>query len=297
MTPSKSSRLTAQANDREGLIARGVREGARIGLEARVEAIRAFRRLRDPEALARLVVSIAEQAKPILVEATVAAHLAGEARAIANTPDQRKRVRFDRLPFDTIIEKLADKLDVSPTREAEIRAKYAGPAVESMNLMVNDLAERLKAAARQAIETNAHTAEGIRLLREAFTASGWEPRANYQIEAVFRTAANTAYSAGRWSKNQEPEIREILWGYEFVTAGDDRVRPEHQALDGLRMPVEDPRWRDVMPPVPSSPWNCRCDVVEIYREESELAAVSIPAGAFDGLIGVGVGSPFGSAVA
>lgn len=44
---------------------------------------------------------------------------------------------------------------------------------------------------------------------------------------------------------------------EYVTARDGRVRPDHQALDGIILPIDDPFWKSYYPP---NGWNCRCTV-------------------------------------
>lgn len=42
---------------------------------------------------------------------------------------------------------------------------------------------------------------------------------------------------------------------EYVTMKDDRVRPEHEALDGIILPVDDPFWNSYYPP---NGYRCRC---------------------------------------
>jgi hypothetical protein len=46
----------------------------------------------------------------------------------------------------------------------------------------------------------------------------------------------------------------------YSTAKDAKVRPEHAALDGVTLPVDDPFWDMYFPP---NDWGCRCDVVQI----------------------------------
>lgn len=58
--------------------------------------------------------------------------------------------------------------------------------------------------------------------------------------------------------------------WEYKTAGDDKVRPEHAELDGLILPASDPRWDKIFPP---NGWKCRCYVVP--RMAHEVADVDI----------------------
>ena len=52
--------------------------------------------------------------------------------------------------------------------------------------------------------------------------------------------------------------------WEYRTVGDNRVRLEHQALEGLTLPTDDPRWQKIMPP---NGWNCRCYITPRMRHE------------------------------
>ena len=85
----------------------------------------------------------------------------------------------------------------------------------------------------------------------------------YLLETLARTQTQLAYGAGRWNVNQDPAIDEILWGYEYVTVGDDRVRPNHEALNGTRYPKDDALLQEIWPP---NGFNCRCTMIEIYFE-------------------------------
>ena len=93
------------------------------------------------------------------------------------------------------------------------------------------------------------------------------------IETIHRTQTAVAYTAGRVAATAIPEIQSILWGYEYVTVGDDRVRPSHEALEGVRMAKDDPFWNRFRPP---NGFNCRCDVIEIFVDEQIATEVTPP---------------------
>lgn len=262
---------------------------ALIGMTARGAAVKAYRRGSDPT---QAIAAIMAEATPALVETMTAGHLRGEARVILNTPSLRRRVQLDRSPLGKIIESLAEKLKHTPQYVAGIKGRYEAPARQAVAVATEDVVAQVRAAIERSVAENLHIDAGTALIQEAFETAGVTNAANYQLEAIFRTGTGIGYGAGRWSKNQDPEIREILWGYEYATAGDSRVRPEHEALDGLRMPVTDPRWAQVFPPWD---WNCRCDVIEIFKDDTSAASLSVPIGAFDDL-GSGSSSPFGSAL-
>ncbi len=71
------------------------------------------------------------------------------------------------------------------------------------------------------------------------------------LQTEYDTALQSAIMAHKWDSLQSEYL-------EFSTVGDDRVRPEHAALDGLTYPKNHPIWNRMYPPLA---WNCRCTVV------------------------------------
>lgn len=53
-----------------------------------------------------------------------------------------------------------------------------------------------------------------------------------------------------------------IWGWEYRTQRDERVREGHSALDGMRLPRAHPLWNRYMPPWD---WGCRCFLIPIYE--------------------------------
>lgn len=54
------------------------------------------------------------------------------------------------------------------------------------------------------------------------------------------------------------------YNLQYRTAGDDRVREAHARLDGVTLPPSDKFWDHYLPP---NGWNCRCQVVQVLRED------------------------------
>jgi SPP1 gp7 family putative phage head morphogenesis protein len=77
------------------------------------------------------------------------------------------------------------------------------------------------------------------------------------LEPELVSAMASAQSAESWSEIQR---RKILYpNLRYETAGDERVRESHQALDQAVYPVDDPFWDTFMPP---NGYRCRCKVVQ-----------------------------------
>jgi SPP1 gp7 family putative phage head morphogenesis protein len=151
----------------------------------------------------------------------------------------------------------------------ELRNAYGRDVATVFEKMGVHAESKLNATVTELLASGAHVREGTQKLSEAFTALGMGPQKTWQIESVFRTQVATAYGAGRWEADQDPAIQEILWGYEYTTAGDDRVRDDHAALEGTKLPKDDPFWQTFWPP---NGWNCRCVALPIYSDSEEAVS-------------------------
>ncbi len=82
--------------------------------------------------------------------------------------------------------------------------------------------------------------------------------ANY-LHAEYNFVQASAEMAAKWEQYSEDGDRYLL---QYRTAHDDKVRPEHAALDRITLPMSDPFWESYYPP---NGWNCRCTVVQVRR--------------------------------
>lgn len=105
-----------------------------------------------------------------------------------------------------------------------------------------------------------------------------EAAARAKAELLLRTHGFQAYAAGRY--RQQRATADALPYWQYLTAGDGKVRPEHEALDGMILPADDPFWDTHYPP-----WDfgCRCLVAALTVDEAEAAGVGSGAGADEAL--------------
>lgn len=82
----------------------------------------------------------------------------------------------------------------------------------------------------------------------------------YSPEVAFQTALRTAYSVGRYERAQSSSVVEY---FVYRTMQDARVRPEHEALDGVCLPKDDKWWDEHYPP---NDYNCRCLAPAVDKE-------------------------------
>ncbi len=84
--------------------------------------------------------------------------------------------------------------------------------------------------------------------------------ANY-LRAEYNFVAASAEMAGRWEQFMRDGDR---YNLQYRTQRDDKVRPEHAALDRVTLPISDTFWEEFYPP---NGWNCRCTVVQVRKSK------------------------------
>jgi SPP1 gp7 family putative phage head morphogenesis protein len=255
--------LVDQINqDRDDLEAMGVRAAAKVGRRARVAGIKAWRSGRDPVAP---TLEAFGDIRETLTDAMVAAHLRGRRRVVLRAAE--KRDQMQRLSvYDAAIAQLQRLAEVRPDQIEALREVYGEDVADTLDQLTDSIDDRIKGVVVEIADEGVGTAEGVRRLRAAYVAAGIEPLANHTLESLFRTQVQFGYSAGRWEASRSPAVNEILWGFEYITVGDDRVRPTHVAMNGTRLPKDHLFWDTHMPP---NGWQCRCTVVEIFTGDQE----------------------------
>lgn len=105
-----------------------------------------------------------------------------------------------------------------------------------------------------------------RAVAQITSAEGVEAINAFALDTVFTTNLHKAYALGRYEQQMEPATMDVLPYGQYMTVGDDRVRPEHAILDGFTARMEDRVWRKIYPP---NGFNCRCIRVALMPDEVE----------------------------
>lgn len=85
------------------------------------------------------------------------------------------------------------------------------------------------------------------------------------LETEYNSVVQGTIAAKKWLQIQRD--KDLFPYLRYDTVGDSRVRPEHQRLNGLILPVDHPFWRLGYPP---NGFNCRCFVTQL--REAELSS-------------------------
>ena len=83
----------------------------------------------------------------------------------------------------------------------------------------------------------------------------------HYLRAEYNFVHASAQMAARW---EEFAADGDDYNLQYRTAGDNRVREEHRALDGVTLPFSDPFWEEFLLP---NGWNCRCSVVQVRKSK------------------------------
>lgn len=98
----------------------------------------------------------------------------------------------------------------------------------------------------------------------------WEDYNENWLAAEYNQVVRAGTMGQKWEQivraaDQYPYLQ-------YETEGDDRVRPAHQLMDGITLPITDPFWREFYPP---NGWRCRCRVKQIRRDEVTSGKVTL----------------------
>ena len=97
---------------------------------------------------------------------------------------------------------------------------------------------------------------------------------NY-LYAEYNHAVHTSQMAVKWHDFMAAGDR---YNLQYRTAGDERVRSEHAALDNTTLPPSDEFWKFYLPP---NGWNCRCTVEQVLRDDYPMSDPAVAKAAGD----------------
>lgn len=268
VTESERRQASTQDRERSPLERIGATVAARIGFRAQQAALRAWRKGNDVAAASRQQI---EKALPVLIDAMLAADLTGRKRS-GLTAGVGLALRAPKSGYEGTLKFLARRLALTPSALAVLRARHEAGALKVLRTAEDHIERELQKTIQQVATEGMHVREGSKVLGEAFDRLGLTPTSSHMLEAIFRTQTALAYGAGRYVADQDPAIQEILWGYKYLTVGDDRVRPSHVGFDGVTLPKTDPFWHTSFPP---NGYNCRCTAISIFEERTAVSPETV----------------------
>lgn len=287
--PVAKKRLISRIDsDRMAMERQGIRAALRYGSLARQHAYAAWRTTHDVHAVTGAIGNVlkgnAKLHLPGVVELVrdnmVASHLQGVRRTVINMQSHVDAGVKLSSAYDGAVEFLKRRLQLDPAQVSRVQATYGEAAAKVVNTASDALQKSIQEALLESIEAGDGTAGGVSALRQAFEDQGFVPAADHQLQAIFRTQTNMAYSAGRWQSLHDPDLGDLVWGFEFTAILDDRTTDICRPLDGVKRPKDDPFWNRFNPP---NHYNCRSTTLEILDsgDATEPPSDAQPAKGFD----------------
>lgn len=260
------ARITREQDRIEAKARRGVRSMLR---SMRREVISAFR---DGGDVAGAFANATNKIEAMTTDMMVVAHMTGRLRVFREAMKADRSVKL--AAHDDAIAFLRRRMNLTAEQVEALREAYGPNATRIVGEASAAVAGRVARAVEQAAADGLAVDAGTARVRAAFETAGAGQKNPYIYESIFRTQTALAYAAGRGNARKDRAIDEILWGMTYVTVGDDRVRPSHVALDGVTLPKDHPRWREIEPP---NGFSCRCTLVDVFKGDDDAVQVDVPA--------------------
>tara|TARA_Y100000310_G_scaffold334113_1_gene413082 strand:- start:8458 stop:9375 length:918 start_codon:yes stop_codon:yes gene_type:complete len=185
---------------------------------------------------------------------------------------ERRTPVFPRLTFKQALDDLLGRTRkvVSPESQAlrrgyiEVQQFYARGKVFALARSISD---KITAKIQQVIEASLGGRKSRRMQMEQDPVKIIANMGNWSRaygEVVYRTNMATSMVQGIKQMATDPDVEDVIGGYEYAAVGDSDTRHNHQAASGLIAGVHDPVWKIFTPPIG---YNCRCTLVMVDRHE------------------------------
>lgn len=196
-----------------------------------------------------------------------------ESKIIANALDNDfndfiRSVYYDKnavkTPFKLVLN-IANQLQQAIEKEFKVQATSAGYqdaffAHLQNNIFVFSAAKTF--TEYQELSTLLLDENGKKRSWQSFKDEALKIHQKYNVDYLateYITANRTAQMAGKWQVFGKTKH---LFDLQIDTAGDDKVRPDHQKLHGLTRPYDDPIWDRLWTPFD---WRCRCSIRQVAK--------------------------------
>jgi hypothetical protein len=261
---------------------------------ARAAVLSAVSRLRSLDGSARLeggMLGALELARDVMANPTArSAFAASHLRALADGYSALRRVlpaadRTSIEPAGELKEAVEWMLDrrLAARADVELIAEALGtlaPEVSSARIMAAvrdevlalagsptaELTGKFRQAVAAAVENGDTIATFLAAVDESVAAGALPGGMDAYLENVYRTETALAYSRQQRENMQAREVKDHLWGFEFMNPNDDRSRESHAAMDGVRVRLggeaEEASW-------PGPPWSFQCRCVRVPLIEAD----------------------------
>jgi len=172
---------------------------------------------------------------------------------------------LDLAPADAI-KHFSSKVPLTADELKKLDASAKAKAFSIAGDVTQQFVADVMAARVKAFEQGSTLAAFIETVRGLYDDHGYTPASPFYLETVYRNTAAEAFNGARWQQMTDPDLGDFYWGFEYVTVGDDRVRPAHAALSGYVAPKSDAVWSEIWPPNGD---RCRCSTRGVTQADAK----------------------------
>lgn len=213
-------------------------------------------------------------------------------RLYGNSIEDKNRNKFDKTKFDNAIEELhnhSGKIDIDLLDSEAVRQMTHETYSLLSGGIEKGIAEGLQQGIIQeinpevvyALQNNAFIFSGLKSYHtltevglsitddkgqikpfQTFLENVRQIHEKYNVaylNAEYKHAVASSQMAAKW---HEIETEKERYDLQYRTAGDNLVREEHAALNGVTLPADDPFWDKYYPP---NGWGCRCTAIQVRK--------------------------------
>lgn len=174
---------------------------------------------------------------------------------------------FLAMPFDEAVAFFRDKQVITAAEFDALRGRYRAGGFVARQLATRRLEEVARDSIQRLLEQGVTIPEAVQRIRSAEADElglGIAPTSSGYLDNVIRTNVATAYGAGRWQAINDPNVRALRPWVQYRTAGDERVRNGHRALNGLVFASGSELAARYAPPLF---YQCRCVMVTLSARQ------------------------------
>ncbi len=179
---------------------------------------------------------------------------------------------FTQLPFAEAKAFFQRKAAMTPSEFAELEDRYGAKGFSIAGVHHRQVLEEAHAALSSAIADGLAEDATIGRIRESFKSAGVDDPGAFQLQTTFDNAILGSYAAGRYAQLTRPSVLAARPYWEYHTAGDNRVRPAHRAMNGRVFAADSPVWQTWYPP---NGHRCRCGIITRSRAEVEARGIVV----------------------
>lgn len=251
----------------------GVPAAANVGKVLVVKAKLALEDALSKQKVIPVIHEYMSHMEPIILDGMVAGHLSARARMTKLASKALASRHFKLSAYDEALKYYQKRMALSDEDVQKLRKLYGNEAAR-VTRSASDLVEK-KAA--EAISESLKAGEHIKLaqarLLTALESAGISEPSPFLCETLVRTGISQAYAAGQYNALNDDALKDVHQGWQYVTVGDNRVRPEHEELDGMTADVDNEVWDTYLPPLG---FNCRCTVIPLFSDFEEDIPDDLP---------------------